>query len=284
MELWLGVVVAAAFLKTAYESLQKHLAGEFGGLQLSYVTSVLGLAFLAPVGAWIAMTTELALSAPVIAVVLLSGAANIAAIYAFLTALELEQLSIVAPLVQLSPILVAVSEPVVLATPFEAAFVGGAALAIVGGFVLLADGRSPAPPVDVSSRAVVLAVAAAGCFAVASLSNRYVTTRIPPLFYTFLVYLLMSLGFAAILAIRRSRVPATDLLRVELFTLGGLTSLRTSVTYYAFSLAAASRVTVGLQLSIVFSVLAGGVLFGEGDLPRKLLGAALILLGIAFVV
>lgn len=285
MEPWLLVAVAAALLKTGYSTLQKHLTVEYDGLELSYVTSVLGLAFIAPVGLWSAATTDLALTRTVLAIVALSGIVNIAAIYAFLTALELEELSVIAPLVQVTPILVAISEPFLLRTPFETTILLGATLAVVGGYVLLADARALLSPLGrVSTRAAALALAAASLFAVTSLANRYVTTRMSPLFYTLLVYLLMSAGFAAVLTARRKRVPAADLLQGKLLALGGVTSLRTSVTYVAFSLAAASRVSVALQLSIVLSVLAGGLFFGERDMLKKTTGAALIVGGIVFVV
>ncbi len=285
MEFWLLVVVLAAFVETTYSSLQKHLTVEFDGLELSYITSVLGLAFLVPVGLWILFTTEIPITPMVAAVILLSGTVNIAAIYAFLTALKIEDLSVVAPLVQLSPIFVAFSEPVFLATPFNVFFIIGAFLAVGGSFILLADERAWLRPLaHVSTRAAILAISAAAFFSVASLSNRYVTTRISPMFYTFLIYFLMTAGFAIILAVRRKRIRTVSLVKPKLVSLGGLTALRTSLTYFAFSLAAASRVTVSLQLSILFSVIAGGLLFGERQILRKLLGGLLIILGIVFVV
>jgi drug/metabolite transporter (DMT)-like permease len=285
VQLWLLVAVAAALLKTGYNALQKHLTVDYDGLELSYITSVLGLVFILPVGVWSLLSNDVTITPAVAAAVLLSGLVNIFAIYAFLTALELEDLSVIAPLVQLTPILVAVSEPFVLPIAFEPLLLVGAALAVVGSAVVLADVDNLLAPLSgVSSRAAMLAVAAASLFAVASLTNRFVTTRIPPLFYTFLVYFLMSAGFAVVLTVRQKRVPARDLLRGRLLALGGTTAARTSVTYVAFSLAAASRVSVALQLSIVLNVFAGGLLFGEHDIVKKSLGALLILAGVVFVV
>lgn len=285
MELWLLVSVAAALLKTGYNTLQKRLTADNDGLYLSYVTSVLGFAFIFPVGLWSFATNDVTVTVPVALAVLLSGLVNVGAIYAFLTALEIEDLSIIAPLVQLSPIIVAVSEPFVLPIAFEPSLIAGALLAVVGSVVVLSDVEDLLTPLsNVSSRATLLAVGAAGLFAVASLTNRFVTTRIPPLFYVFLTYLLMSVGFAIVLTFRRKRVPTRELLRGRFLALGGTTALRTSVTYVAFSLAAASRVSVALQLAIVLDVVAGGLVFGERDIVKKIIGGLLIVAGIVFVV
>jgi drug/metabolite transporter (DMT)-like permease len=180
---------------------------------------------------------------------------------------------------------VAVSEPFVLPIAFEPLLLVGAALAVVGSAVVLADVDNLLSPLSgVSTRAAWLAVGAASLFAVASLTNRFVTTRIPPLFYTLTTYFLMAAGFAVILKLKRKRVPVRDLLQGRLLALGGTTAARTSATYFAFSLAAASRVSVALQLSIVLNVFAGGLFFGEHDIGKKTLGAVFILLGVVFVV
>jgi drug/metabolite transporter (DMT)-like permease len=234
------------------------------------------------VGAWYVATRELALTPPVVGVILLAGVANIAAIYAFLSALAIEDLSIVAPLRQSTPVLVALIEPWLLTVGFDPALLGAALAAAAGAYVLLAE--SPLAPLRrFGERATLLALTAAALFAVASLSARYVTVRVPPLFYSFTVYLAMAVGFAAIRGYRSGEVPLRPLLRVRLLALGALTALRTSVTYVAFSFPAGSAagVTVALQTSVVLNVLVGGMLFREEDLGRRLLGAGLIVVGVA---
>jgi drug/metabolite transporter (DMT)-like permease len=276
---WLGVALAAAGLNTAYQSFQKHLTLDYDGLALSYITSVLGLVFMLPVGAWYVATHELALTPPVVAVILVAGVANIAAIYAFLSALAIEDLSVVAPLRQSTPVLVALVEPWLLTVGFDPALLGAALAAAAGAYVLLAE--SPLAPLRrFGERATLLALTAAALFAVASLSARYVTVRVPPLFYSFTVYLAMAVGFAAIRGYRSGTVPVRPLLRTRLLALGALTATRTSVSYVAFSLASASAVTVVLQTSIVLNVLVGGMLFREEDLVRRLVGAVLIVVGV----
>lgn len=281
MEMWLAVALAAAVLKTAYSVLQKRLTFDYDGLELSYVTSTLGLAFMAPIGVWQLFRADFWFTFPVAAVVLISGVANIGAIAAFLTALERENLSVVAPLMQSTPIAVALAEPLVLAAHYSVGVLLGAAAAAVGAYVLVSDPDQTVTPLKrITDTPALLALAAALLFAVASLANRFVTTRIPPLFYAFTIYLFMAVGFLVIRRIKRERALGTELLQGKLLLLGGVTALRTSVTYVAFSLAIASRVAVVLQLSVLLNVLAGGVLFAEEGILRKLLGAGFIVAGI----
>jgi len=278
---WLAVALVAAGLNTAYQAFQKHLTLDYDGLALSYITSVLGLLFMLPIGAWYVATVDLGLTPAVVGVIIVSGLANIAAIYAFLSALAIEDLSVVAPLRQSTPVLVALAEPWVLAVAFDPALVVAALAAAAGAYVLLAE--SPLAPLRrFGHRATLLALAAAALFAVASLAARFVTVRVPPLFYSFTVYLAMAVSFAAIRLYRSGGVPLRSLLRARLLALGALTATRTSVTYFAFSFPAASAagVTVALQTSVVLNVLIGGMLFREEHVGRRLLGAGLIVAGV----
>jgi len=282
---WLGVALVAAVLNTSYQAFQKHLTLDYDGFELSYITSVLGLAFMLPIGAWYVATADPGVTPTVGGAILVAGVANIAAIYAFLGALALEDLSVVAPLRQSTPVLVALSEPAVLAVAFDPGLLVAALAAAAGAYVLLAD--SPLAPLRrFGQRATLLAVGAAALFAVASLAARFITQAVPPLFYSFAVYLLMAVGFVAIRAYRSGTVPIRPLLRARLLGLGGLTATRTSVTYLAFSFPAASAtgVTVALQASVVMNVLIGGMLFREEHTGRRLLGAALIVAGVVLTV
>jgi drug/metabolite transporter (DMT)-like permease len=283
IEAWLLVAAFAVLLKTGYDALQKHLTVDYDGLELSYVTSVLGFGCMTPVGAWYLATADVTLTPGLVGALLFSGAANVVAIVAFLTALGEEDLSVVSPLVQSTPVMVAVVEPLVLPVAFDRRVALGALAAVVGAYVLLTDAGDPLAPLRrLTGRPALLALAAAALYAGVNVANRFIATQIPPLFYGFLIYLLMAVGFVAVLSVRLSPrdLPTRALLRPRLGLLGGLTAARTSVTYVAFSLAAAARVSIVLQASTLLSVVAGGVLFAEEGLLRRLLGAACIVAGV----
>lgn len=280
MEVWILVALGAATLKTGYSALQKRLTFEYDGLELSYLTAVLGCAFTLPLGVWRYLAGDVTLTPTVLGVVLLSGAVNVAALFAFLGALDAQDLSVAGPLTQSTPVFVALTEPFVLAAAVGWEVVVGAVAAVLGGYVLVADEGLGTPVERVAGRPALLAITAAALYAVTSLANRFVTTRVPPLFYAFLVYALMALGFAAIRTVRSQDLLPPSLVRRPTLALGGVTALRTTVTYYAFSLAIASKVSVVLQASVLMNVVAGGVLFAEEGLARKLAGALLVVVGI----
>lgn len=284
---WILVALAAALLKTGYNALQKRLTFDYDGLALATITSILGFVFMLPVGVWYLATTEIRFTLPIAGALLFSGAANVVAIFVFLSALEREDLSVVGPLVQTTPLLVAVAEPFLLATAFDVGVLLGAVAAVVGAYVLLVDAESFLTPLArVTSPPALLALSAASIYAGVNIANRFIATQIPPLFYAFSIYLLMAVGFVALRAGRSGwrSVPTRSLLAPRLALLGGLTALRTSVTYVAFSLAAAARVSIVLQTAIVLNVLAGGLLFGEQGILRKLAGAGLIVAGIVLAI
>jgi drug/metabolite transporter (DMT)-like permease len=278
--LWLVLALLAAVAQTAYSTLQKHLTVDHTEAELSYLTSVLGATFLLPVAVHEVATTSITVTPTVAGVTLVSGVANVGAIYAFLAALSREDLSVVGPLQQLTPILVAVAEPLVLAAVFEEALLLGAAVTTVGAFVVASGENGLTTPLR-EGRAVpvALALGASGLFAVASLANRFVTTRMSPFLYAFLIYLLMTVGFAGILG-RRSLPLSRRAVAASLLLLGFLTALRTSLSYVSFSLAPAAQVTIALQAAIVMDVLAGGLVYDERAIPTKVAGATLVVSGI----
>lgn len=285
IELWLVLALAAAGVQTAYNVIQKRLTVDYSGLQLSYVTSALGFAFMLPIGLWSVSQGSVQTTPAVAGAVAVSGIANIGAIYAFLTALRRADLSVVAPLQQLSPIVVALVEPLVLTVGFDIEIVAGAVVATAGAYVVMLDGRDPRVPLRrVTEVPILLSLSAALLFSASSLADRYATTRMPPLFYTLLIYTIMFGGLGTLARSRDQLVPARKLLAGVLLALGISTALRTSLSFMAFSLASASQVLVALRASILLNVLAGGALFGERNVPIKLVGAALVAAGIVLVV
>lgn len=238
IEWWFVVAVSAALLKTGYSVLQKRLTFEYDGFELSYLTSVAGAVFMTLIGAWYLYYADVSVTPPVAVAIVLSGVANIGAIVAFLTALAFEDLSVVTPLMQSTPIIVAPTEPVVLAAHYDRGVVLGAVAAVVGGYTLLNDTGSLVAPVGrLTNASAMLAFASALLFAGTSLANRFVTTRIPPLLYAFGIYWFVAVGLVLVRSARGQHLPAGGLFRGRLVLLGGVTAFGTSVTYVAFSLA-----------------------------------------------
>lgn len=280
VETWILVALAGAGVQAGYETLQKRLTSDVETLRLSYVTSVLGAALLTPVAVWVTATGSVSVTPVVAVAVFVAVAANVLALYAFLTALERADLSVVSPLRQSTPLLVAGLEPLVLSARFAPGVLVGAVAATAGGYVILADEGLSSPLSRVMEVGPLLALGTAGLYAVASVASRFVVVRVPSLLFTFLLYLGMAVAFTALLARRDRALPTKELVTGRFLALGTTTTLRSVLIFTAFSLAAAARVTVVLRASLVLTVLAGGALFGERGVGRRLVGAGLVTVGV----
>lgn len=280
VETWILVALAGAGVQAGYETLQKRLTSDVETLRLSYVTSVLGAALLTPVAVWVTATGSVSVTPVVAVAVFVAVAANVLALYAFLTALERADLSVVSPLRQSTPLLVAGLEPLILSARFAPGVLVGAVAATAGGYVILADEGLSSPLSRVMEVGPLLALGTAGLYAVASVASRFVVVRVPSLLFTFLLYLGMAVAFTALLARRDRALPTKELVTGRFLALGTTTTLRSVLIFTAFSLAAAARVTVVLRASLVLTVLAGGALFGERGVGRRLVGAGLVTVGV----
>ncbi len=280
VDLWVAVALAGAVVQAGYETLQKRLTADVDTLRLSYVTSILGSALLLPVALWVLATHDVSATPTVVAGVLVAGVTNVLALYAFLTALKQADLSVVSPLRQSTPLLVAVLEPLVLATAFGPSVVAGALAATAGGYVILADDSLFSPLARITEPGPLLAIGTAGLYAVASVAARFVVVRVPSLLFTFLLYVQMALAFGVLLARRDGGLPIRALGQRRFLALGATTTLRSVLIFAAFALVAAAKATVVLRVSLVLTVLAGGAVFGEEGVGRRLVGAGLVVLGV----
>ena len=280
VELWVAVALAGAVVQAGYETLQKRLTADVDALRLSYVTSILGSLLLFPVALWVLATQEVSATPTVVAGILVAGVTNVLALYAFLTALKQADLSVVSPLRQSTPLLVAVLEPLVLATAFGPGVVVGALAATLGGYVILADDSLRSPLARVTEPGPLLALGTAGLYAVASVAARFVVVRVPSLLFTFLLYVQMALAFGVLLRRRDGGLPTRVLGERRFLALGATTTLRSVLIFAAFALVAAAKATVVLRVSLVLTVLAGGTLFGEEGVGRRLVGAGLVVVGV----
>jgi len=278
--MWVLVALAGAGTQAGYETLQKRLMSDMDALRLSYVTSVLGTVLLMPVAMWVIVTRSVSVTPTVVVAVLVAIVANVLALYAFLIALSQADLSVVSPLRQSTPLLVASVEPFILSAQFAPGVVIGALAATTGGYVILVDGGLSSPLSRITEVGPLLAIGTAGLYAVASVAARFVVVRVPPLLFTLLLYFGMAVSFTALVAQRDRALLTKELITSRFLAVGAVTTLRSVLIFAAFSLAAAARVTVVLRASLVLTVLAGGTLFGERDVTRRLAGTGLIIIGV----
>ncbi|MFB6200376.1 MAG: EamA family transporter [Candidatus Nanohaloarchaea archaeon] len=279
--LWFLAALTAAVSRSAYSALQKRLTEEHDTLKLSFVTSLMGFVFVLPVGLWFFLQGSPPISWEVAGATFVSGVVNVVALAVTIEALSLEDLSIVAPLQRLTPIMVAFLEPVVLGADLSQQVYLAAAAAAAGSYLILSDSDDLLAPVkNLSRRGAQLALVAAVLYTITSLADRFATSRMSPYVFTVLVYVVMVTGFGALLHRREGLPSVEELLQKKFILLGLLIGGGSVLIFLSFSLAAAARVVTVLQVTIPVSVLLGGYVFEEERIVQRLAGSGLIILAV----
>lgn len=283
MEVWILTALAAAGFSSVKAAIQKYLTDDYDSIDIGYMRSILSLIFLLPVAVGVYIYSGITLQVPAVLGALVSGLGNVLGIYLMLEAFAIEDISVVSPLRRTTPVWVALVEPLLLEFSYSPLTVAGAAVAVAGGYVVLAENGNLLEPLK-PSRGALLALSVSFIIAGVALAERFATQRINPLVFTFLVYVVMSVSFTVLARKNSTSVGRSDFLRREVLAVGLVAALGSLFIFYSFSLAAASKVVTVKQSVIVFNVLIGGIYFREQDIPRKLLGSLLVIAGIVLVI
>ncbi len=256
-----------------------------------------------PVFMWLSMVASIVLYLPVyLWVVWREGAAvsnllfplvggAIQGVYCYLLprTYDIGDLSLTYPLARgAAPVFIGMIAPMLLGERLSAPGYLGMGVVFVGVWVLHADGLSLAglwrPARALRERASLFALATSLTIAAYHLIDKAGIAGSHPVAYIYLMHFPMCLVLAALLrADRRSKAVAAEwhdnkvgILAVGFLCLGAYLLVLTAMKLWAVSYVASVR-----NLSIVFGVLLGARVLGERHLAPRLLGAALIVTGIA---
>lgn len=279
----LGTLLAlgASFGGSVRETLQKHLTEDFTSLQMAFMGQVLGLLPLTVLAPFVLRGSSFTVNPWIVAALGISSGSTLIAVYLFFEALQGEDLSVVSPLRQVNPVIVAILEPLALGTLLEPMTGLGALASTAGAYVLVASNGLKAPLENLRNREAQLVLLVALIYAGASVARRFGTTATDPFAFLYTTWVLTTSGFT-VWIYRRNELPGRkSFLRGDVLSMSLVTVLSVSIGFFALSLISATRYTVIKQLSGIFSVLIGGKVFSEQDLGRKMIGAVLILVGVA---
>jgi drug/metabolite transporter (DMT)-like permease len=291
LPLWFVIALVAVAGKSVFYGYQKHLFDtddSITPLQLGFTSSLAGALLTVPLTLYSAITGTLEPLTPrFVLIVAALGLIEVGALAAYLYVLHELDFGIASPLKKLKPAFVGVLEPVVFGIPFVWPVLA-AALTTAGGayIVLIEDNDIWAPFRRIHSPELWLGLGVAVSYAVLSLGTRFGVLNVSPFTYGALVFTTMTAGFGTWLAHRGElSLVATDWLTSRrAVTVGGLGVGRSLATWFAYALASATLITSVTQLTVVVDVLIGGLLLGESETKMRLLGAAVILLGVVALV
>ena len=288
---WFISVLGAAVIWSLTGIVAKDLMDHDSSIVYSLIYSTLALVFYTPVFLYSISTAEVSLNYLVLGAFVVSGLANIFGITTYNYSIKLGELSRVIPFTKLNPVFTALIAAAILRenlTPLRAT---GIVLVTAGSYVILGEkGTNWKQPFKtfIKERAPKIAVLSAIIYSVAAVSDRFVTQTVQPEIYTFMIYLFMTAGLATYVSVRKREVVPEiipDLKRHSLkyILTGAGAATATYLIFFAFSKAPASRVIPVLQIQVLISVIAGVVLFDEGNLRQKLIGATILILGVTMV-
>ncbi len=285
---WILFSLLSAFFHASRLAVTKHLSLSFSARALTLYVNLASLAVTAPLIIWY---HDIPLHEPVYAlVVLLGGVLSGIGGWALNTAIQRSDLSLVGPVMTLTPGFVVVIEWIVIGDlPGPLGF-AGLALLILGGYVLRVEQEqiSPLAPLrrlfmDPGSRFTLVA---AFCFAAASTLGRVGIQMSDPLSFAVVVAIVNPVVLFVMFSLqdhRFYREAFPEQLREQvrpLLLLGVLFALMRIADQIALSLTLASYAMAVKRTAGVFAVLLGHWYYGEGHVAARLAGSGLLLAGL----
>lgn len=223
---------------------------------------------------------------------LISATANVFGILSFNTALKNGAISIVVPLSKLVPVFVAIIAWIALGESLTLLNTTGILIVTAGSYiVLLKQGEHILEPFKafLSSIGAQMAVLSALMYSFASVADRYAAQNIHPPVYGFMILLSITLALTLYTSLfnRRKLVEAKQEAVDRIWHYLGI-GIVVAVGFYAimtaYSLAEATKVVPVIQIQVLINVIAGGYLFQEDDILRKLLGSLMIIGGVVLAI
>jgi drug/metabolite transporter (DMT)-like permease len=286
--LWVVFSLLSAFFQASRIAVTKQLSFIFSAQALTFFVNFASLCITLPLIIWhhdFPLQEPRYLSA-VLAGALLSGFGG----WSFNYAIKISEVSIVGPLITLTPGFVIIIEWLLLGDmPSETGFLG-IGLLCAGSYILSLDGvrRDWLGPLlrIFSNPGSRYAFIASFCFACASVLGREAIRLSEPVSFAvmvaiinpvvlFIIFSTQNLGFYKELIGSKARAHIG-----ALALLGGLFALMRLADQMALSLTLASYAMALKRMAGVFSVIIGHYLFREPRMPIKLLASVIMVLGV----
>lgn len=283
--IWIVFALASAFFHASRLAVTKRLSISFSTQALTFYVNLASLAVTAPL---IVRYHDFPLDNPeyltaVLAGGLLSGFGG----WALNHAIKISEISLVGPLMTLTPGFVVLIEWIITDDLPGLYGLLGVSLLMLGSYLLSRE-DSAVPPSRRRQRspASLFAIAAAACFAGATTLGRVAIQLTDPLSFAVMVAIVNPVVLFVMFSVQSHyfyRELITDDMRREirpLLLLGLLFALMRIADQIALSLTLASYAMAVKRTAGVFSVGLGRLLFGERHMPVKLVGSAIMLLGV----
>jgi drug/metabolite transporter (DMT)-like permease len=299
--LWLLLASCTAFCESLKDVGSKQSLKTIDEFIVTGATMWVGVAVLLP---YIALTTGFPTIGPHFGgAILVGGSLNVVAFSLYIRAIKLGDLSLTVPLVTLTPLFLLVTSPLIVgewASPIDAI---GVLLIIIGSYILNL-GAKPGEPNQPRAylapiRAMIhnpgsrLMLIVALIWSVTSTVDKIGVQNSSPLMWAaslfgFIGTALLPLGIQRWRRRDRSRssLSRSSLSRREILTLGSagiINAIGVGLQMVALTMAPVAQVIAVKRMSALITVVLGHFLFQEQGIKARLLGAAVMVAGVAVI-
>lgn len=285
--MWVLLALLAALSVAARESLIKSVMRDGDEVPVAFVIAVAGACILLPAAAFTGAGVADTRFWPAL---LLSGAINTAAAVMIARAVHVSDLSLAAPLQSTTPLFMLLTGWLLIGEVPHGAGLLGIVVLVAGAWVLGLPGSAPGllAPLRALLRdpGARLFLAVALLYAVSATADKVGVLASTPLLWAGALNGFIAATLGARLLLRRRTGRVTALLRrapLRLGAAGVILALGAVAQMAALPLTLAAYVIAVKRTSVLFSVLAGGLLFRERAALQRVAGAAIMVAGVLLI-
>ena len=214
---------------------------------------------------------------------------SIAAVVLYYKSLRITDLSLAVPMMSFTPILLLLTSFILLGELPAIRGVSGILLIVAGSYILNLnrDHTSLLGPFKgiLKNRGTRYMLIVAFLFSLSSNFDKLVVINSDPIFGTFAINLLVGLSFLLLSSTRAMNVRRIYRRNFHKFLAAGMALALTGIaTNIAFTMQIVPYVISLKRLSILFSVLSGGLIFKEINILERITGASVMLVGVILII
>lgn len=283
IDLWLitGIIVCLSI--AVFNTLQKKLVSDNSPIDVAYFTNIIAAAVLAPLAIYYSLNSGITIQ--VLGFLILTGVFNALSFYLWPLALSKEDLGVIAPTRGITPITIAVLEPIVfLNLEYSLELLGAGLLAGTGLYIAFSEEGILTPIKKLQSKGALFGLGSAVAISGAVLVDRFAvhSAGASPQVYAF--------GIAAVTAVmlaafRMYRTDQTNLIpKREYIPVGIVRGIIIGAGVFTLTLTTGTEYNVLIQLAIPLSVLLGYLFLDEREFTvRQLIGSLIIICGVYLI-
>jgi uncharacterized membrane protein len=282
---WFIFALLAAFLDATYYALTKKILKDVNPYVLGSGTFLTGSVIL--------LIISLVIGIPKIGsgfyfAVLATVLLNIISVIIYYKALTITDLSLAIPMLAFTPIFLIFTSSIMLGE-FPTVFgIIGILLIVIGSYVLnLGRKKGLLEPFKgfLKNKGMMLMLLVAFLFSIASNYDKLVLKNSDSFFGSAIAGLLMGIFFLVLSLIKKQKIIVAYKKNFFSFILlTGLTAVGTVLINFALLEQIVPYVNALKRISILFSVLYGGLMFKEKDMKKRLVGALIMLAGVVLII